>query len=96
MGLPSTVMNRAVPGSASIAVLGATSAPHHCRSIRRSVSMTGPFGWASVTPDFSGGNIGFRPPIFWKVLTAVFARSASDEAIHTGFAALWIASLRSQ
>jgi hypothetical protein len=28
--------------------------------------------------------------------TSVIARSASDEAIHTCFAALWIVSLRSQ
>jgi hypothetical protein len=58
-GLPSTVMYRAVPGSASIAVFGSTSAPHHCRSFSRSVSMTGPFGWVSVMPGLSGGNIGF-------------------------------------
>jgi hypothetical protein len=28
--------------------------------------------------------------------SSVIARSASDEAIHTCFAALWVASLRSQ
>src|SRR5713226_5329283 len=56
-GFPSTVMNRAVPGSDSIAVFGATSAPRHCRSLRRSVSMTGPPGRASVTPGFKGAII---------------------------------------
>src|SRR5450759_236558 len=56
-GFPSTVMNRAVPGSASIAVFGATSAPHPCRSFRRSVSMMGPLGWASVTPGLRGAII---------------------------------------
>src|SRR5258706_516176 len=56
-GLPSAAMNRAVPGSDSIAVFGATSG----RSLRRSVSMMGPFSWASVTPALSGGNIGFHP-----------------------------------
>jgi hypothetical protein len=40
-GFPSAVMNRAVPGSASIAVFGAMSAPRHRRSFRRSVSRTG-------------------------------------------------------
>src|SRR5450432_3045633 len=56
-GFPSTVMNRAVPGSDSIAVFGATSAPHHCRNLRRSVSMTGPPGRARVTPGFKGAII---------------------------------------
>src|SRR3982075_3086102 len=59
MGFPSTVMNRAVPGSASIAVFGATSARHHCRSFNHSVSITGPFGWASVMPGLRGAIIGF-------------------------------------
>src|SRR6266436_2869179 len=80
-GLPSAAMNRAVPGSDSIAALGATSAPHHCRSLRRSVSITRPFGWASVTPALSGGNIGFRPHNYlasMEVLTAVIVNSASD------------------
>ena len=57
-GLPSAVMNRAVPGSASMAVLGATSAPHHRRRIRRSVWITGPSGCARVTPGFRGAIIG--------------------------------------
>ncbi len=81
-GLPSAAINRAVPGSDSIAALGATSAPRHCRSLRRSVSITGPFGWASVTPGLSGGNIGFGPHNSLEsneVLTAVVARSASDD-----------------
>src|SRR6267154_1645320 len=56
-GLPSTVMNRAVPGSDSIAVFGAISALHHCRSFRRSVSTTGPLGRASVTPCLRGAII---------------------------------------
>src|SRR5437879_3690499 len=50
--------------------------------------MTGPFGWASVTPGLSGGNIDFFLAIISQVLTAVIARSASDEAIQTDFAAL--------
>src|SRR6202035_5393004 len=57
MGFPSTVMNRAVRGSASIAVFGATSVPRHCRRISRSVSITGPFDWASVTPGLRGAII---------------------------------------
>src|ERR1700682_5943963 len=57
MGFPSTVMNRAVPGSASIAVFGATSVPRHCRRISRSVSITGPLDWASVTPGLRGAII---------------------------------------
>src|ERR1700712_5018155 len=43
-------MNRPATGSESIAVLGATSALLHCRSIKRSVSMTGPSDRASVMP----------------------------------------------
>src|ERR1700712_1439880 len=51
-------MNRAVGGSASIAVYGAMSLPCHCRSRRRSVSRTGPLACAGVTPDRSGAIIG--------------------------------------
>ena len=42
---------------ASIALYGAISAPRHCRSLRRAVSTTGPFGCASVTPDLRGAII---------------------------------------
>src|SRR5579871_3791795 len=43
-GLPSDVMKRALSGSDSIAVLGATSSSRHRRNIRRSVSINGPGG----------------------------------------------------
>src|ERR1700687_347151 len=58
-GFPSAVMYRAVPGSDSIAVFAAMSAPRHGRSFRRSVSMTGLSGWASVTPGLRGAIISF-------------------------------------
>jgi hypothetical protein len=65
IGLLSAVMTRPETGSASIAVFGTTSAPRHCRSINRPVSMTGPLDRGSVTPGLSGGNIGLRPPILF-------------------------------
>jgi hypothetical protein len=68
-------MNLAVPGSASIAVFGATSAPRHCRNFRRSVSMMGPSGCASVTPGLRGANIGFRSCNFLDHLAGPFRRA---------------------
>jgi hypothetical protein len=58
-GFPSEVMNRAAAGSASIAVFGSMSASRHRRNIRRSVSITGPFVWARMTPGLTGAIIGF-------------------------------------
>src|SRR4051794_30707992 len=60
-GLPSAAMKRAVPGSESIAVFGAMSAPRHGRSVNRSVSITGPSDRASLTPGLRGGSIGLLP-----------------------------------
>src|SRR4051794_10494585 len=81
-GLPSAVMNLAVPASASIAVFAATSAPRHCRNIKRSVSMTGPSMCASVTADFAGGVIVSRRPVFPSIASDEIARSASKRAMN--------------
>jgi hypothetical protein len=40
---------------------------------------------ACVTPGLSGAIMGFLPSVSAYVLTAVIARSASDEAIHPFF-----------
>src|SRR5438445_3568665 len=84
--MPSTVMKRAVPGSDSIAVYGTMSLPCHCRNRSRSVSITGLLACAGVTPGLSGAIMGFPAFILSfsaHVLTALIARSASDEAIHS-------------
>src|SRR6266852_6856341 len=57
---------------------GTISVSRHGRSLRRLVSMTGP---SSVAPGLSGGSIDSCLPNSWRMLTAVIAQSASDEAI---------------
>jgi hypothetical protein len=82
-GFPSDVMKRAEAGSASIAVFGSMSASRHRRNTRRSVSMMGPSVCGSVTPGLRGAIIGDpsqKSPGNIKVLCALVARSASDEA----------------